>query len=222
ALFLAEWLQRTGRLADAQRRYAEIEARWPSTPQALGALRGAAGTAIQAGDWDHAEALALRLPADEDTDRVLREELIQRIERGRMFRRWYVVSWCALAAMIIALLASFADAVVRGGRRWPGAKPPVEVLFLAPVAAVLLGVALTTHRAMAPAVFVLSGGGLALGWLSGATLELLRTRRRAVGLRAALHVVGCLIATCALVYIVLTHDNLLEMMIETIQFGPDP
>ncbi|MBA3822246.1 MAG: hypothetical protein H0X17_25395, partial [Deltaproteobacteria bacterium] len=194
----------------------------PGTPQALGALRGGAGTAIQAGDWDRAEALARRLPANEDMDRVLREELLQRIDRGRAFRRWYVVSWFALASIIIALLASLSDAVVRGGRRWPGAKPPIEVLFLAPVAAVLLGVALTTHRAMAPAVLVLAGGGLVLAWLSGATLELLRARRRPIGLRALLHVVGCLVAVCALVYIVLTHDNLLEMMIETIQFGPDP
>ena len=41
-------------------------------------------------------------------------------------------------------------------------------------AAVLVGVALTTHRAIAPAVLALSAGGLVLAWLSGITLELVR------------------------------------------------
>ena len=222
ALFIAEWLQRVGRTDEARARYAAIQAKWPGTPQALAAHRGAAGAAIVAHDWKRAEELARALPALDETDRVLREELFQRIERGRRFDFWYRVAWIMLVLSVIALGISLLDAALRGGWRRPSLKPPVEVLFLLPIGAVLVGVALTTHRAIAPAVTALCIGGLVLAWLSGITLELLRSHRRPVGIRGAVNVTLCLIAVASLVYIVLTHDDLLEMMIETVRFGPDP
>jgi hypothetical protein len=222
ALFLAEWLQRTGRLDDAQRRYAAIETKWPGTPQGLAARRGGASVAIMAHAWSRAEQLTRALPVNDEADRVLREELLERIERGRRFDFWYRVSWILLIGCVLALVASLAEAALRGGWRRPSLKPPVEVLFLLPVGAVLVGVALTSHRAIAPAVFVLTVGGLVFAWVSGITLELLRVHRRAIGARAAINVTLCLLAVVALVYIVLTHDNLLDMMIETVRFGPDP
>jgi tetratricopeptide (TPR) repeat protein len=222
AFFLAEWLQRTGRLDAAQRRYLAIETRWPGTPQALAARRGGASVAIMAHAWSRAEELARALPVADEADRVLKEELLQRIERGRRLDFWYWVSWILLVGCLLGLFASLADAALRGGWRRPSLKPPVEVLFLLPISAVLVGVALTTHVAIAPAVFALTAGGLVLAWISGITLELLRAHRRAIGMRAAINVALCLVSVIALVYIVLTHDDLLDMMIETIQFGPDP
>ena len=222
AFFLAEWLQRTGRLADAQRRYAAVEARWPGTPQALAARRGGASVAIMAHEWSRAEQLARALPVADEADRVLREELLDRIERGRRLDFWYRIAWILLIGCLLGLVASLVEAALRGGWRRPSLKPPVEVLFLLPIGAVLVGVALTSHYAIAPAVLVLSVGGLVLAWISGITLELLRAHRRPIGLRAAINVTLCLVCVIALVYIVLTHDDLLDMMIETIQFGPDP
>ncbi len=220
ALFLPEWLQRTGRLEAAHARYMDVVARWPESIHATAALRGAASAALDDRNWDRAVALAKRLPVGEDTDRVLRDELIERAARGRRFDRWYLISWLGLAGSLLALLASCAEAVLRGGRRWPSLRPPVEVYFLVPTSSVLVGVALTTHQAIAPAVVIVSIGGLVLAWLSGISLELLRARRRRVGLRALLHIALCLVAVVGLLYIVLMHDNLLEMMIETIEFGP--
>lgn len=222
ALFLAEWLQRTGRVTEARTRYEALAARWPSTPHALAAARGAATTAMLAHDWDRAEALASALPAIDETDRVLREELLAKIARGRRFDFWYRVAWIVLGLALLALVASLLDAALRGGWRRPSLRPPVEVWFLLPIGAVLVGVALTTHYSIAPAVIVLSVGGIALAWLSGITLDLLRLHRRPLGLRGAVHVVLCLAAVVSLLYIVLTHDDLLEMMIETVRFGPDP
>ena len=222
AFFLAEWLQRTGQLDEAQRRYAAIETKWPRTPQALAARRGGASVAITAHAWSRAEQLARALPVADEADRVLREELLDRIERGRRLDFWYHVSWILLVICLLGLAASLAEAALRGGRRRPSLKPPVEVLFLLPIGAVLVGVALTTHKAIAPAVFALTVGGLVLAWVSGITLELLRAHRRAIGVRAAINVTLCLVAVAALVYIVLTRDDLLDMMIETVIFGPDP
>jgi tetratricopeptide (TPR) repeat protein len=220
ALFLAEWHQRLGELDAAQRRFAAVEDKWPGTPQAASARRGGASTAILAHDWDRAERLAQTAPIVEESDRALRDELLDRVSRGRQLDFWYRVAWIVLALSVLGLLASLAEAARRGGK--PPLKPPVEVLYLLPVGVVLVGVALTTHRAIAPAVCVLSFGGLVLAWISGITLELMRMRKRPIGVRAAINVVLCLSAVAALVYITLTHGDLLEMMIETVKFGPDP
>jgi tetratricopeptide (TPR) repeat protein len=222
ALFLAEWLQRIGDLDAAQRRFADVVTKWPGTPQATAAHRGGASTAILAHDWDLAERLSKTVPIVDDADRALRDELLERVDRGRRLDFWYVVAWIVLAVALAGLLASLADAALRGGKRKPQLVPPVEVLFLLPVGLVLIGVALTTHRAIAPAVAVLSFGGLALAWISGITLELLRKKRRPLRLRAAVNIALCFAAVVGLVYITLTHGDLLEMMIETVQFGPDP
>jgi hypothetical protein len=95
-------------------------------------------------------------------------------------------------------------------------------LFLAPVAAVLVGVALTTHETIAPAVLTLSIGGLVLAGLSGTALDLLRASDRPLRRRALVHAGLSLIATIALLYISLMRDDLLDMVIETVRFGPEP
>lgn len=220
AMFLAEWLQRTGRLAEAERRYAALAARWPGTAQALAARRGGASTAIQRHAWARAETLARTLPVAEDADRVLRDELLDRIARGRRLAFWYRVAWVQLVLCVALLVGSLVLAIRGGGTLRK--KPPVEVLYLLPVATVLVGVALTTHSAIAPAVFALCAGGLALSWLSGITLELCRAQQRPIGRRGAVHAALCFGAVVALAYITLTHNDLLDMVIETVQFGPDP
>ena len=82
------------------------------------------------------------------------------------------------------LLGSLVEASLRGGLRRPAFAPPVEIWFLGPIALVLAGVAFTAHQAIAPAVLRISLAGIALAWLSGATLDLLRARGRRVESRA--------------------------------------
>lgn len=221
-LWLAEWLRRTGRLADARDRYAEVARRWPDSPQAQLAIRGGAGNALDARDWDRAEQLAAQLPAVDEADRIVREDLLELAARGRQIDRWYARAWLIALGCLLALIASLVEAARRGGYHRPRLRPPIEVLFLAPVAAVMIGVALTTHQLIAPAVLILTLGGLVLAWLSGATLDTLRARHRPVRARAVLHVAICLVAVVALLYVALVRDNLLEMVIETVRFGPEP
>ncbi len=221
-MWLAEWLRRTGRFVDAQARYAEVAKRWPSSPQGQLAVRGGAGNALDAHDWDLAQELATHLPAAEEADRIVRDDLLKLADRGRRIDRWYTRAWVVAIAGLLALIASFVEAMRRGGYHRPNWRPPIEVLYLAPVAAVMVGVALTTHQLIAPAVVILSVGGMAFAWLSGATLDTLRARRREVRGRALLHVAICFVAVVALLYVALVRDNLLEMVIETVRFGPEP
>lgn len=220
ALWHAEWLRRSRRLADAAARFAAIAARWPGSPRALEALRGAAGTALDARAWDRAEELARRLPAIEPADRVLREELLEAAAVGRRRARGYAIAWLAVAVIACGLAASFAEALRRAPRP-RRLRAPLELLFLAPVAAVLVGVALTTHETIAPAVLIMSSGGLVLAGLSGATLDLLRAGGRPLGRRALLHAALSVAAVIALLYIALLRDDLLDLVIETVRFGPE-
>ena len=164
ALWLAEWLRRTRRLAEAQEQYAVVVVRWPALPQAEAALRGGAGCALEARNWSLAEALASRLPAADAAARQVRDDLLAAAARGRRRSRWYVAAWVAIAGAFAALAGSLAEVVLRSprGARRAMLRPPIEVVFLAPVALVLIGVAFTAHRLIAPAVTAISAGGLGL------------------------------------------------------------
>ncbi len=221
ALWLAEWLRRHARYADADARYQLVIARWPDAPQARLARRGAAGCALDAHDWDRAEALARGLPVADPADRGTRDELVAAAASGRWRDRIYTGAWLGLALSLAALLASLGEAILRGGRRWPNARPPIEVMFLSPIAALLVAVSFTAHRAIAPAVLRISLVGIALAWLSGSALDLLRARGRAVRARSLGHVAACIVGVVAIGYIAITRDGLLDLLVETVKFGPE-
>lgn len=214
ALWLADWLCRTRRYADAQARYARIVDREPL------ALRNAAGCAIEAHDWPLAEQLAQRLPARDEVERAVRDDLFRSAASGRLRDRLLAISWIGLALALAGLLASLGEAMWRGGLRWPTWRPPIEVLFLLPVAAVVVLASFTAHRAIAPAVTRICVLGIAFAWVSGATLDLSRARGRAVRVRAVLHVIACVVGVLAIGYIAIVRDGLLDMLAETVQFGP--
>ena len=75
-LWLAELLRRLGRYAEAQDAYAAVVTRWPRSPQATAGLRGGAGNALDAHNWDLAETLTHQLPVTELADRILYEDLL--------------------------------------------------------------------------------------------------------------------------------------------------
>lgn len=223
ALWLADWLRIIGRYDAAQARYAQIIDRWPGTPTARAALHGAAGCALEARAWSLAETLAHRLPAADEAEQASRDEVLAAVAHGRARDRWYVVAWLAALGAFAGLAGSLVEAARRGppGARWPALRPPLEAVFLAPVALVLIGVAFTAHRLIAPAVATIALGGLALTWLSGAALDQLRATGRAHRVRSVAHVIACLAGVAALAYVALIRGDLLDMLLETVRFGPD-
>jgi tetratricopeptide (TPR) repeat protein len=220
ALWLAEHLRRRGRFAEAQRRFAEVARTWQGTAHELEARRGGAGNAIDAGDWELAAQLATALPATSETERVLRDDLLDSARDGRARARVYGASWIVLLLAVATLLGSFVDALLRGGVRRPALRPPIEVVYLAPAAAVLVGISFTGNVNVAPVVAVICGGGLVLAWLSGATLDLVRGRGRDVRVRSVAHTLAVAIGSVALGYIAMVRGGLLDMLVETVKFGP--
>ena len=219
-LWLAEWLRRSGRGREALVRYADVMGRWPTSPQAGKARRGGAGCALELHDWARAQELARLLP-DDASDGHLRDDLIAAASRGLARDRWYVAAWIALGLAFVSLLGSLAEAALRGGARRLSWRPPIEIVFLGPVSGVLIAIAITAHRAIAPAVATISVGGLILAWLSGAGLETARRRGRTVRIRAIVHVLLCFAGVVALGYIAMTRDGLIDLLAETVRFGPE-
>ncbi len=219
ALFLGDWLCRTGRYEEAQARYASLITDHPDSEQVHLARRNAAGCAIDAKDWSRADKLAQQLSSG-DIDEALRTDIMSSIETGRRRARLYSASWIALIIGGALLLLSFVEAIVRGGVKAPAAKPPVEVLFISPVAAVVIAASFAIDRLIAPAVVQILVTGLLASWISGATIDLLRLRGRRVGLRFVIQFLACGSLVLAVGYIAMSRDGLLDMLSETVKFGP--
>lgn len=218
ALWTAEVLRRQRRFSLALPRYAEIVRRWPE--RAASARLGGAGTAIEAHDWALAEQLIDTLPAADPADRLIRDNLVADLDTGRRAARGYLVAWIALGLAVLALLGSLVEASLRGGPRRPSLRPPTEVLFLAPVAVVLVVIAFAARAVVAPAVAQISIAGIVFAWLSGTTLDLLRVRGRGVRIRSIVHALACGAGAIAIGYIAIVHGELLELLAETVQAGP--
>ncbi|MEJ7599703.1 MAG: hypothetical protein WKG01_17485 [Kofleriaceae bacterium] len=93
------------------------------------------------------------------------------------------------------------------------ARAPVEVLYLLPVAVVVGVVAMTGNPMIGRAVVYIVVAGLVTAWLSGVLLEL--SRRRIL-----VHLVVTAIAVLAIVYLVVDHLRLLDLLEETWRTGP--
>lgn len=220
SMLLADWRCRKGNFGGAQQQYARVIATYPDTEQAGLARRNAAGCAIDAKDWDLAETLAGQLAGQGDLDEAVRVDLMSSIATGRR-RAWlYSSSWIALLVAGVLLLASFVEAIVRGGVRAPAWQPPIEVLYIGPVALVLVAASYAIDSLIGPAVIQISAAGLATAWVSGATLDLCRNRERDVRARALGHIVACAFVVLAVGYIAMTRADLLDMLGETVRFGP--
>lgn len=218
ALWVADVLRRQKQFSLAQGRYAEIVQRWPA--RAGEARLGGAGNALDAHDWALAQRLIDELPAVDPADQLIRDNLRADLARGRSADRWYLTAWIALALVILGLASSLAEASLRGGRRRPSLRPPTEVVFLAPVAVVLVGIAFAARAVVAPAVGQISVAGIVFAWLSGATLDLLRARGRGVRARSIAHAVACAVGAVAIGYIAIVHGELIKLFTETVQAGP--
>jgi len=147
---------------------------------------------------------------------------LAKVAKIRQRAKLRVLSWLALAASLIVVVASTARATrsARGTLR-ALIRPPIEVLYFAPVALVLIGVALTGNQVVGAAVQRILAGGLITTWLVGASLE---ASRRASRLRwpiVLLHLVVAVAAIASVCFLAVFHDQLIDMIAETWAHGHD-
>lgn len=132
---------------------------------------------------------------------------------------WQRLGYVAIAILVICAALAAWLLRRRGGFRQL-ARPPIEVMYFVPIAAVVGVIALTGNPLVAKAVIWLFTGAAAIAWVSGATLEAAR-RRGPVGVRhAALHVLVVVVAVLAAAYLAIDHARLLDLVAETWRTGP--
>lgn len=218
ALWLGGEYERATRWTEAARAYGVARAQSADPVAAVSAGLAAARLATHRGRFDDAERVL------ESIDTAGRPERAQAVAdvraaldaaRGR--------STLSIAALIVSVLAI---AVLFGSLRtaassWGDtaralARPPTEVLYLAPVSALLIAASATGFPEIAWAVVAICTGGLGVTWLSGAGLRLRRTRTTVI-----VHALSAAAAIGCICYIALYRAQLLDLLARTVQFGPD-
>ena len=222
ALWLADWLRRAAAHGRGRGGYTASPRAGPSAAGRTRAARGRRVRARCARLGARARASRGRCPTRRPADRHVRDDLLAAAARGARLARTLHrgVVGCSCSRSSCSSPRSPRQCCAGAGAALRGLRPPVEVVFLAPVAGVLVAVALTAHEAIAPAVARISAGRRALAWLSGAALERLRADRRPLRVRAALHVGACFVAVVASGYLALAHDGLLDLLIQTVRVRP--
>lgn len=160
----------------------------------------------------------------DDSFRALAREVL----RARLYR-------AAVIALVLAFLG-FLASLRRSAGSWRGVPaalwpPAPEVTFMIPIAALLCAASLTSHQAIGPAVTIVCVGGVAVAWLSGAALRRdlgeptrdgpTRATRQTHSWTPLAHAAVAALAIVALCYIALHRGRLIDMIIDTVRFGPD-
>lgn len=235
--WLGDAYARAGRTSDALAALDRVITGWPASDEAFQALGRAAQLAARAGRFDAADgyvaAMYLRLRPGQagaplsaggqqgqvDPARVHSwEDARALVARERLRARLYLASQLVFALLFLGLLAS-----IGLGAGSPRAalralvRPPIEVIYMLPVAGVLCASSLTGFNEIAPAVAIIAGAGVVIAWLNGVAIRLHRKRRLLVAAHALAAVIG-VIAAC---YIAVHRNRLLDMIVSTVRFGPD-
>lgn len=216
-LWLGRVQARAGHLADAAR-HIEAAIALAADAGARDDARLVAGeVAALRGDHDAAAAHYRAIDTSDPARARTVQDALAQLERSRGRARLSTLSYGVALAALLLLLASLRAAA----GSWRAAaralrRPPTEVIYFAPVGLLLFAFALTGHEMIAPAVAVVTGGGLALSWLSGAALRARPARRRAVA-----HALIAAAGMAALLYATLHHNGLLDLLLGTLRFGPE-
>jgi tetratricopeptide (TPR) repeat protein len=221
-LWIGDTWMRLGAIDEASRWYEDAAAHAVAPIDRWRATKAKADVLVARGDFgDAADAYeALRAGAGPAEAQALDEA--ERQLRARR-TRWRVEQ-AAIAFLALALAGAIA-AARRATGSWRGAaralaRPPTEVLFAAPVAALLALLAFANDRLVGVAVAAIAAGGLAIAWLSGALLVTARAAGGRVSLpRALVHALAATVAAVAVVYLAVTRAGILDLLIETLRHG---
>jgi tetratricopeptide (TPR) repeat protein len=212
ALWLGDGWARLGAHRRALAWYDQAEAAATTELERFRAGLARAALWTASGEHDRAERQLRALQPPDDLARLAIADALADVDTSRTRARWADRARMALGACaILALFTLWRRAgSARGAVRalWP---PPLEVLYLAPVALVL-GLVAETGNLLA---------ALVITWLSGTGLELARGNGPLRAGVIVLHAAVAALATIALVYSAVMSEQLLDVLVETWRRGHD-
>ena len=182
------------------------------------ATLAAAALARNRGDFTQAAILVEQLDTADSPGR--REAQREARLANQTLQRRQRLSWVAGISLIavVLLLASF---IWRGREHtgglgkalWP---PPGETIYLLPILAAFTLAASTGHNGIAKAVGMIATAGLLISWLSGAAIR--SGEGRGCRLLCAMASGAAIIA---IFYLAVLRNNLIDLIVSTVRFGPD-
>ena len=189
--------------------------------------------AIRAGELAQGRAEVVALRAISTTDRAALDAVAAELataERRRWLRR---VVWVLLGVLGILVFARLARDLA--GRRpspasppvrfaWAAAlrrlaRPPVEAVFMFPIAALVSGVAATGNPLVARAIITITVAGFAISWTSGVLIDSARECALLSRRRLALHLFVVALAVAGIVFLAVEQGNVLRLLAETWRGG---
>jgi tetratricopeptide (TPR) repeat protein len=217
-LWLGGLHEQRGALDQAMRQYERVTV--TGGPWALRGWKARGDLLVMSGRLDDAEAAYRQVAALARTpsDEAVVQAAGERLAMARQHRRWEWAAWGVLALFLLGTVTSARLVAGSAGRTLRGlARPPTEVLYVVPVAALLTAASLSEHVLLGHAVTFLAIGGVVVAWLNGAALALGPVSRT----RALVHVVLCVAAVLAIAVIAALREQLLDVLSETLAHGPD-
>lgn len=174
--------------------------------------------ATRRGFLDDARVALEQLTAS-GADRGVIAKLRARLDTAEHRAWWRRGMWLGVA--VFAALAAWMLRRETGSWRAAGKqvlRPPGEVIFLLPIAGVLVAIAFTGNPVFARAVLGILAGGVIATWISGALFEARRGRIGAA--RAIVQAVLTIAAIGCVTYLAIDRDRLLDLVEETVEHGP--
>lgn len=175
---------------------------------------------VRAGALEDAARVVHAALAAPDADRAAFRDVLTSIdeEERRGLRRTGL--WVVLG--VLAFVA--AGSLRRATGSWRAAvrrvvRPPIEVLFLLPIAALLVVIAETGNPLVARAVRAIVIAGVVVAWISGSVLEAVRARGSVGAIRMAVQATLALFAVAAASYLAVDRDRVIELLLETWRGG---
>jgi hypothetical protein len=211
-LWLARGELAAGRYTEAARRFAAIERAAPTGDAAREAKKGRADAALAAGRPLEARRLYRALADDSPTGAEMARAGIAAADRALARSALFFGALLYLAAFL-ALAARTA-----AGRL---ARAPFELKVYLPVAALFAAAACARGGAIAVATSSIAAGGALIIWTAAAAGVVRLERAPLHPAARAGHAAAIALAALALFYAALHATGLVDVVVETLRYGPD-
>jgi tetratricopeptide (TPR) repeat protein len=176
--------------------------------------------AIRAGALEVARTELAALRTIAATDRPSLRDLdteLSTAERRQWMRRGAWAALALLGGLAVFVLRRDLGSLRAVARR--AVRPPIEVLFMLPIAGIVVGVAATGNPLVARAIITIVIAGIVIAWLSGVLVDVARETRRLSRRRLALHLLVVALAVAAVVFIAVERGSVVRLLVETWRGG---